>query len=158
MKLTVTHLSAYLPYHLDCQITDKGKTKIATLGGVYADGSCVFFDIVESQKGFSEIKPILRPLSDLRQNIGEENTINEHTINLILEEKFELDYGVFCSFQNDIDLELDGDPNLRYDSNKRINFYAVLEAYNELLKGHYDIFFLIEKGLAIDINTINQKQ
>jgi len=67
MELTAKHLSPYLPYELFCEVTDKGKKKIAILSGLYLNGEAVFHDIIESQQGFSKIKPILRPLSDLEK-------------------------------------------------------------------------------------------
>jgi len=94
----------------------------------------------------------LRPLSDL--NRYGEDIINEHSINLLISEKYNLDYGTFSSFKGELDIELDGDPDLRYDVNKRISFDVMLTIQEELLKGHYDIYGLIENNLAIDINTV----
>ena len=34
--------------------------------------------------------------------------------------------------------------------------HASYEVWNEYVKEHFDVFGLIEKGLAIDINTLNQ--
>ncbi len=36
------------------------------------------------------------------------------------------------------------------------NRYVEVHIWQELLEGHYDVFGLIEKGLAIDINKIKQ--
>jgi len=99
-----------------------------------------------------DIKLILRPLSDL--NRYGEDIINEHSINLLISEKHGLDYGVFIYYDGKMDIELDGDPDLRYDVNKRISFDVMFTIQEELLKGHYDIHKLIENNLAIDINTI----
>lgn len=65
MELESKHLAPYLPYNLKCQVTDKRKKKIATLGGLYNDGNCVFHDTIESEKGFKRIKPLLLPMSSL---------------------------------------------------------------------------------------------
>lgn len=65
MELESKHLAPYLPYNLKCQVTDKRKKKIATLGGLYNDGNCVFHDTIESEKGFKRIKPLLLPTSSL---------------------------------------------------------------------------------------------
>ena len=99
-------------------------------------------------------KLIFRPLSDLTKLGDEKIPINEHTINILIEEKYNLEYGIFSCYKNELTINLDGDPSCRYDMNKSIKFDAIEDIRNELMKGHYDIFNLIENGLAIDINTI----
>jgi hypothetical protein len=100
-----------------------------------------------------KVKPILRPLSDLNTKYGED-IINEHSINILIEEKFKLEYGIFSHYKGFLNIELDGDYDLRYDSNKSIGFDVIFEIQKQLFKNHYDVFGLIEKGLAIDINTL----
>lgn len=47
-----------------CKVKN-GKTEtISELYAVYADGTATFHDIVESSKGFSEIKPLLRKMEN----------------------------------------------------------------------------------------------
>jgi hypothetical protein len=77
-----------------------------------------------------EIKLILRPLSDLTKK---DNT-------LIDSWKKQDSFGSF--FRKFEDITLDRIPVLEY------------RIIVSLLQNHYDIFGLIEKGLAIDINTI----
>lgn len=132
MKTELKHLSAYLPYGLNCEVIDMGLKKTLTLNGLYEDASCVFYDSIESHIGYESVKPCLRPLSDL---IKEEfSTIwNEETdfdsidqmVNCLNSESF------LCSKMS-------------------FNFW------DALLKNHFDIFGLIENGLAIDINTIEK--
>jgi hypothetical protein len=100
------------------------------------------------------IKPILRPLSDLN-NFGED-IINEHFINSSIVEVFKLDYGIFNHYKGDVYFEIEGDSDIKYDSPKCLNFEVAEFTRNELLKGHFDVFGLIDKGLAIDINTLKQ--
>ena len=152
MKLELKHLAPYLPYKLKLHNLTVGKTlkmigcefthelRIRLTDGLYAYDVC-------------KIKPILRPLSDLTK-ISDELLINEYTINILLHEKYNQQYGIFSHYKGQLDIELDGEPDLRYDSNKSISFFTILTIQEQLLKGHYDIFGLIEKGLAIDINKL----
>lgn len=126
-------LAQYLEHNLQCKVVDKGVETIATLSGIYSDGTCVFADLVEGEQGFESVMLILRPLSDLTKEI-------EHN-----GEKFVPH------------TKLGGRPNLTdYDIDylsKKINVmsYGLI---TQLIEWHFDVFGLIEKGEAIDINTI----
>jgi hypothetical protein len=125
MKLELKHLAPYLPYGLMCQLTDQSKIKVAKLCGAYTDNSYAFFDTVESEHGYSKIKPILRPLSDLL-------------------------HGKYSLLSCDVlwhDLQAKRSHNI---------FKCKYEIIIGLLENHFDVFGLIEKGLAIDINTLNK--
>lgn len=61
----------YLGTGLQCSVLDKGQEKTATLNGIYDNGECVFYDLVESQKGFDKIIPHLRPMSDLKKPLAD---------------------------------------------------------------------------------------
>ena len=124
MKLELKHLAPYLPYGLKCKLKDQGKETIGELSGCYSDNSYAFFDTVESEHGFEDIKPILRPLKDLTKPHFHDGTENQNTRFW----EFEIRKGYIVG--------------LGYDS------------FVELIKHHYDVFGLIPKGLAIDINTI----
>ena len=174
MKLELKDLAPYLNHkiqvsYLDC-IEDKKRNTAYLTGISLEDGIETTYkrkkkgcsgDLI-SWKGNNnihdlELKLILHPLSDLnryRENIINEDIINEHSINLLISEKYNLEYGIFIYYDGKMDIEIDGAPDLRYDSNKSISFDVVLTIQEELLKGHYDIFNLIENNLAIDINTI----
>lgn len=159
MKLELKHLAPYFPYELKCKLTDLGKETIAELSGCYSDNSYAFFDTVESEHGFSDIKPILRPLSDLSNYAQDDFTINEHLINSVMTEKqYGQEYGVFCFYKGDITIELDGDSDLRYDQRKSIHWDCIQKINELLFQGHFDVFGLIPAGLAIDINTLKQEQ
>ena len=101
----------------------------------------------------TNFKLILKPLHML-SDISEDG-INEHSINLFIEKKYNIDYGVFSHYKNKLEIQLDGDSDLRYDSNKSINFNVMLDIKEQLLKGNYDIYNLIKNKEAIDINEIN---
>lgn len=150
-KLTIEHLAPYLPYGLKLAVITKYGYIMSSIHRLnHGEGIGTIKHILTSKK----YKPILRPLSDLQSVINDKILINEHTINKLIQDKHFVEYGVFSHYRKMLDIELDGDPSLQYDKNKSISLYVVLDIYNELLKGHYDIFELIDKGLAIDVNTL----
>jgi hypothetical protein len=141
-KLTIKELAPYLPYGLKVQHTTflefgKNRVVIDTLDSLCAD--CATFEssmdyyLIDPEDNECEIKPILRPLSDLTKSI-------EHN-----GEKF-----VPQDILNHLDLEwVITSDNLVM----KMNYEDVLK----LLEWHFDIFGLIEKGLAIDINTLKNE-
>lgn len=125
MKLETKHLVSYLPYNLRCEVLNSGQEKeIGEMIAVYDDNSACFGNIIESEKGFEYIKPILKPMLDFETNKDIKEYLNEGfiTIDNILTYKPE------C-----------------------MPFGVVQLAF----KHHFDIFGLIEKGLAIDVNTLS---
>ena len=129
----------YLPYGVKCEVTDKGIKTIAELNGVYSDGHCVFHDTIESDKGFDEIKLILRPLSDLTKEIE----INGEKINClnILSSTWALRLNrVGLYYQEQVKTISEG---LR-EVDTLPNFLVEI-----LHQWHFDTEGLIEKGLAI---------
>lgn len=134
--LTIKHLSPYLPYGLRIDWHNEN----SDWGLMVPEKSNGFerlniLDIVERGA-----KPILRPLSDLTNKInhnGLELVPASQLGELILDHQKELDKPV-VSFA-DINRGL-------VSSNK---------LFNKLLEWHFDVFSLIDKGLAIDINKCN---
>jgi len=148
MKLELKHLAPYLPYGLKIYMEDL-RSHVKPFSwelGIETN----LKQVLDFQN-----KPILRPLSDLK--IVGSDIINEHSINILISEKHNIDYGIFSHFKGHLDLELDGDHMLRYDADKSISFQVFFDIQNELLKGHYDVFGLIEERLAIDINKFNKQ-
>ena len=45
--------------------------------------------------------------------------------------------------------------SIRYEHNNNANISNTFEMYQKLFEWHFDVFGLIEKGLALDINTID---
>lgn len=134
MKLETKHLAPYLPYNLKCEVLNSGQEKeIGEMIAVYNDGSACFGNIVESEKGFEYIKPILQPL---------------------FSEDF--DYSIFL---------MDNFPEEKWadaynDIMNGVGFGVKIEQipyelHDFLFENHIDVFGLIEKGLAIDINTLS---
>ena len=77
------------------------------------------------------IKPILRPLSDLTE--------------------FQYDF-IYCD-ETDYDSITDW---ISLDAESRLTSKFSFEFWQELFREHFDVFSLIEKRLAIDINTIDK--
>jgi len=128
MKLELKHVAPYLPYGLRCQTTDRGEVVISELNAAYSDNSYSFMNIVESEKGFQDIKPILKPMSAL--NISYATELAKYVITL--DEKYTLKIALTM-------IEI-------YKSKPLDMPYVLVQI---LLQWHFDVFGLIEKGLAI---------
>lgn len=143
-KLELKHLASYLPYGLKCEIlnyeSDYVGEKYGIINGYYlinGDHHYTFKDRNTAGKNAVLIKPILRPLSDLTKEIEHNGKtfipIESKTVGFLRlkdGKKRELSRSCFV-------LEV-----LEYD------------LVQKLLEWHFDVFGLIEKGLAIDINTL----
>ena len=137
MKLELKHLTPYLPYKLGFMLSDIG---IFNIDSEYQKPSEAYEKLkltnilisdrieveLEHENGWSigfieleEIKPILRPLSDLEE-------FSPAIYNYLVKN---------CE-----------------------NYVVRLQQidYNVLIENHFDVFKLIENGLAIDINSLPQ--
>lgn len=130
MKIEIKHLSAYLPYNLR--------------GILYMEDKPVdVFGITEQQVfvigrgwfAFEDFRPILKPISDLENDYDVIKQIEKET-GYTIDHLLDIDVSIYTS-----------DPIW-------IQSMRVFDALNILLKNRYDIFKLIESGLAIDIKTI----
>mgnify|MGYP003609910729 CR=1 FL=1 len=134
MKLEIKHLAGYLPYGLICK-SNRGKYYIMD---IYSNmrGSGIEKREISAVLN-EEMKPILRPLSDLTKEIehnGEKFVFSDIYFSNSKIEK--LQDKSLCLFENPLN---------------EIDYNSV----QTLIKYHFDIFGLIEKGLAIDINTLS---
>ena len=185
--LTLEHLAPYLPYGLKF-IDSKGT--IFEMDGLFKDLAIHFKETnrLDYFHFCPQIKPILRPLSDLAKEIehngekfvpivelakihgvefdikqikNEFNTIvcySEITLHPtdntpFARDFFELDLEDCCF---DFGFEIFG-----IDATDIIetSFFPVrnqLKLFNKLFELHFDVFGLIEQGLAIDINTLEK--
>lgn len=142
MKLELKHLAPYLPYGLKCEILnykcDYVGDKYDTIKGYYFYGDSPYFNFKHGRdhagKNTTNFKPILRPLSDLTQEdlIDDLGTTISHLDWVTNEREHWIKFYSREHWLNDIP-------------------YVI---YNYLIKNHFDVFGLIEKGLAIDINTL----
>lgn len=155
-KLELKQLAPYLPYGLKCVIcfpyedveTAIQYNQLANLIG--ANSYAGLFDNQFDDQCMDGFKPILRPLSDLTKEIEVDGKkfipIERMIIQFSSEYKY-CDNGMIKTFQS-----LD-DTILLFINNKIAPecHYGIARV---LFKWHFDVFGLIEKGLAIDINTI----
>lgn len=140
--LSAVHLAPYLPYKLKCEVTDRGKKTIDIMFCVYDNGECSFANIVESNKGFSEVKPILRPMTMLDGKTWNYENIPVNFLRLL---------GVTASEHG---YSLREAEEMVY--NRRSEPFKIpYILFEQLLKFHFDVFGLIDKGLAVDINTLS---
>jgi hypothetical protein len=127
MKLELKHLAPYLPYRLKFVRGNSGYLEFV----MDCAGSCYIYSENKLRYDYRDVRPILRPLSDL--------ATNNEVLDLLYKECQGIDENIdyWCEFKGDM-------------TNTSISF----RASQILFKHHFDVFGLIEKGLAIDINTI----
>jgi len=136
MKLELKHLAGYLPYGLD--FIRYEAMEIDRIGNqvIWSEGKYPFKTqlnaVTLNQFNYTTSKPILRPLSNLTKEIE------------LNGEKFlpyvKSNYTLNCFNQMQ-----------RNGFEKNIWSYELTQI---LLEWHFDIYGLIESGLAIDINTL----
>ena len=142
MKLELKHLAPYLPFSLE-GVKNKGyrfyvnsvynkdfendsfKSKYP-IHGINSNGTI--------NCSLDEFKPILRPLKSLSKN--------------------DIDFMYFDIISTDNDMYGTRDEFEDYFNETGIDHLPVC-LYNYLVSKHFDIFGLINKGLAIDINTVS---
>jgi len=147
MELNSKHLAPYLPFGLEgsamgelvegTEYDEKPIPKLFVVHALFSDYQLsVICDGEKEMISLSDFFPHLRPLSDLQNK--------------------ESDYWI--EFGTKID-EL----NTEYLIESLVNktFYAkdihfAFKVYQVLVEMHFDVFGLIEQGLAIDINTLQK--
>lgn len=171
MKLE--HLAPYLPYNLQARIEDfkcdyVGREFDLIIGIHQWDRSGKLWSVLTeggAKPSLDKIKPILRPLSDLTKEIehngekfvpmkklktGGTNKDSVYTVddwngtNYVCcdNENHELRFAEKTGFDR------------RYNSESR-QIYAY-DLFQKLFEWHFDVFGLIEKGEAIDINIFKK--
>jgi hypothetical protein len=151
--MELKQLLPYAPYGIQFKCTDtvSGEFEILPLVKIHLDHESVEIGAIEydiSYLGSDEVKMRLHPLDRISILGDERFPINEHTINQLLVEKHNVEYGMFSVYKNEISLEIEPDPEARYDMYKEIPFEVFYTVQEQLCKGHYDWQGLIEKGLA----------
>lgn len=139
-KLELKHLASYLPYEL---IVKSIRDKMYILD-IYSNMRGSGMEKREISSVLSEeMKPLLRPLSDLSNSVYYEKfSMNRKLI----------DDHIIIKRLSTIDFE-EKNNLITYYHLSFLENYEIIECLFEL---HFDIFGLIEKGLAIDINTIKK--
>jgi len=147
-KLELKHLVPYLLAGV--KVYDSYDDKVCELVGVVNGHEEEVFikSIAIRQRRIDEIKPILRPVSDLNEECFKDgepwNACDE------------FEYG--DDSQDEVyknasrDLEAIGKYNIVHDM--QFQPFGVVE---KLISWKFDVFGLIDKGLAIDVNTIDKK-
>lgn len=135
-KLTIKELAPYLPYRLKCI----WNTETYELHGVLANDKCKLMDICDDTIygcGIKFIKPLLFPLSSLTKEI-------------------EVNGERFVPIKKLFGEDSDGSMLLWLENIHAMfcRFDYTISYYNKLLEWHFDVFGLIERGLAIDKTTI----
>lgn len=136
MKLELKHLAPYLPYNLK---TDKGR--LSLLEGDYCECKKA---MLSTRYICESIKPILRPLSDLTKEIE------------VYGEKFLPVNEILRTFNQSLNhLSTEYQIKALQKFNEEVTSQNLPYRYiQKLFEWHFDVFGLIEKGLAIDINEI----
>jgi len=131
MKLELKHLSPYLPYGLQISTDDVGEDWIETVIGLNKEA-------IETSVGNYwdyTVKPILRPLSDLTKEIEHKG---DRFIPII-----EYSYLRFKEIAN-------------YKGGQNTMKFIQVREQDLLFELKFDVFGLIDAGLAIDINTLDK--
>lgn len=151
MKLELKYIAPYLPYGLKMIFEKSGR--IIELAGIQKTDANNLIFIQKYGQFYEEtiwkFKPILRPLSDLTKEI-------EHNGEKFVPiEWFEIgDDENLCPDYGNGNIKL---ISLLKDMSKHnfidLNYmqYGVIE---KLLEWHFDIFGLLEQGLAVDFNSL----
>jgi len=130
MKLKTKHLAPYLPYNLKCEVLNSGQEKeIGEMIAVYDDNSACFGNIIESEKGFEYIKPVLKPKTFLHE----------------LQDEIYIRWGGGISKEAKGYWLKDFTDNLMYTAYPALKFHEI----EFMAEYHIDIFGLINQGLAV---------
>lgn len=159
MKLELRHLAPYLLHRLKAK---NCFNEIVEVKGIqFGNESCnnVLWTFVKNgdylQGYLYQCKPILRPLSDLTKKI-EHNGKRFVPIDWLFEnvnEKLRFSDDRFMDYDDGKSKDI-----LHYSIydvfSDSITIDEILILTNKIFEWHFDVFSLIEKGLAIDINTL----
>jgi hypothetical protein len=132
-KLELKHLTPYLSYGINCKISESDQNYDMPKNGdnIKLNTALLHHSITLNQFILS---PILRPLSDLMKSTW----IN----------KFYLEFG--GGYKNLTQYRHKNLDNFLYSAYTSLPYKIV----NKMFELHFDVFGLIEKELAIDINTL----
>ena len=150
MKLELKHLSPYLPYGLKVEHGGYKKTNRELLGLQKGNNSvsnelAIFKDAQGYFTGYLyECKPILRPLNVLDKEIEIDNEKFIPITKLLQGSHFNTDSMTFYEQSGYIETMTDMHCGSSYMD------------IQQLVEWHFDVFGLIDKGLAIDINALKQ--
>jgi len=145
MKLKLEHLAPYLPYKLKGKWNDSNEfwqLDCTILETNYTENKNPIYSFL----GDPSCKPILRPLSDLKKEIE------------IGSKKFIPVDEIYRLTPNTPNFREILEPANVWDLYSKDLSKSFIEwcVVKTLFEWHFDVFGLIEKGLAIDINSLNR--
>jgi len=153
-ELKLEHISAYLPY--DLKFLYHGNIYkmrwINRFGDIDYDSKNDFIDPFPPNifnKELDLVKLMFRPLSDLTKEIE----VNGDRF-VPLEKLTEIFGGRPISFDGTCFYTKIQENMVRKKKDVVPLHFSQLDAFNKLFEWHFDVFGLIEKGLAININTL----
>ena len=172
MELTIEHLSAYLPYKLQCVASGK----LYGIDILKKEMDCyMLMNLINNDTTY---KPVLRSISELTKEIEHNGEKFVPMIELLKIEMdlhfkncsdFNIEYNVMFSwvkynfnfeqyalFYDNSFISFKG---ANYNNGSILGYYPTLNQYSliqKLLSWHFDIYRLIETGLAINYNEINK--
>ena len=164
-KLELKHIAPYLPYGLKWEFEGGDLPhEVVGLDITYTGVSLLSPDNESTCCTLIDGKPILRPMSDVVKDIGGVVPAKElgklvisvqKPNNLLVDSNGvpKIDYKIITKPFGEVLKVTNCDSWLIYlsfDEPLRCHYYII----EYLLKHHFDVFGLIEEGLAIDINTI----
>jgi hypothetical protein len=141
-KLELKHLAPYLAYELSLlEEFEVNKNEVRTLRGIELDMVITTLNRFpfNQRLPYVETKPILRPLSDLTKEIEVDGKSFVPIKELI--EKGGLKIGGLSEYGM-----------IKYI--QRMPIMVDYWAVNYLFSWHFDVFGLIDAGLAVDVNTL----
>ena len=148
MKLELKHIAPYLPYKLMFLEVRRGMFSNSEDIAEQSPMNVGNINSLLNGKVYRVIsrKPILRPLSDLTDEIL-----------IIIFNDVDLDvvrmrFGITINYKLMSDWFKEHISLRDYNDERGLTMSAWM--YNELLERHFDVFGLIENNLAIDINTL----
>jgi len=151
MKLELKHLAPYLPYLLTIRVYRANESLFVedlVLNGEILD--YLFENSHQRNNSMNIYKPILRPLSDITKEIevNGERFIPAAKLKSMV---YEFD-NIKISF---VIVDGIGGRYIAWQANNdRTNRPVPYQFYEKLYEWHFDIFGLIDAGLAVDINTV----
>lgn len=163
MKLELKHIAPYLPYGIKLfdQWDESDNGYILEVHGFDGEHQeWLIYDNLDGNHAVickSLVKMVLRPLSDLTKEIEHNRGkfIPMNVVGEVVNDFCKCDFVSDWSSKGDC-FETYVDEFIKRIWNNHHLDYLPFGFVQKLLEWHFDIFGLIENGLAVDINTLNK--
>lgn len=173
-KLTINELAPYLPYGLKmmCYPNEPEHSRLGELVAIdsdklynedwYISAKCIINeDSLRGNYGVDEFKPILRPLSDLTQlelrqiidHLFRDSKCFRPQMESVKHDKGFISFYDYDTMRTYVAVKPSGKDNLPV-----LNMSNTWQDYSIFFKLHVDMMGLIDKGLAINANTLTNKK